>query len=359
MPASFDLYEKMFTKVDALLTTYWSDTAASVASAITPVATTLIMIYTCLWGWSMMRGMISEPITDGVSRIVRLSVITGIALSVGRYSEYLANMLWNSPDALAAIVASGQSDSSSNMAFLDEFMGQYYNLGKAYTDWATAHSSFGIPSPLYLLSGLLIMLAGVILTGYAAFLLLLAKMSLAVILGLGPLFILMMMFEPTKRFFDSWIGQALNSLFTIVLTAACLKLIFKVIQAFVATSDLVNPSLENVIPATGLALIGVLILLQVGAMASALGGGTAVGTLGAVGWAYRNAKNAAAPLMSPRKTLSDARAARRARETNARWAERNPGISRRVAGAVGGAVAAPPMAVYRKITSRTNRVAKA
>lgn len=351
MASSFDLYQKMFTKVDALLTTYWSDTAASVVGAITPVATTLIMIYTCLWGWSMMRGMISEPITDGVSRIVRLSVITGIALSVGRYSEYLANMLWNSPDALAAIVASGQSDSGSNMQFLDQFMGQYYDLGLSYVDWANANSTMGIPDLTYLLCGGIIMLAGVILTGYAAFLLLLAKMSLAVILGLGPLFILMMIFEPTKRFFDSWIGQALNSLFTIVLTAAVLKLIFKVIQAFVSTSDLTSPSIENVIPATGLALIGVLILLQVGAMASALGGGTAVGTLGAVGWAYRNMKNAghsagsAAKNLASGKTLADMRHDRKRKIEMKDWATSNPSM---------------PKAVYRKITSsRTNRVAKA
>lgn len=354
MASTFDLYQKLFAKVDAILTTYWGDTVSAIIGAITPVATTLLMIYVCLWGWSMMRGMVSEPITDGVSRIVRLAVIIGIALNVGRYNTYLADLLWNSPDALAALVASGSSNTGTNMAFLDVFVGQYYDLGKAYVDWAVANSTMGIPDITYLLAGGLIMVAGVALTGYAAFLLLLAKMSLAILLGIGPIFVLLTIFEPTKRFFDSWIGQALNSVFMVMLTAACLKLIFKVIQGFVSTSSLTDPSLENLIPAVGFAIIGVLIMLQVSSIAAALGGGVGVGTLGAVGWAYRNTKNlgSAGKDIATGKALSDMRAARRAKVTNARWAKNNPGAASRAAGA--------PMAVYRKITgSKANSVKRA
>jgi type IV secretion system protein VirB6 len=118
MASNFDFYEKMFSKLSTGLSTYWQDVATNIIGAITPVTTTLLTIYVMLWGWSMMRGVISEPITDGIGRIVRLSVITGIALSVGRYNTYLADMLWNSPDALASYVASGYSDSNSNVQFL-------------------------------------------------------------------------------------------------------------------------------------------------------------------------------------------------------------------------------------------------
>ncbi|MBK6388047.1 MAG: type IV secretion system protein [Rhodoferax sp.] len=72
----------------------------------------MLTIYVVLWGWSMMRGVINEPMTDGASRIVRLSLIVGIALTVGRYNTFLSDMLWNSPDVLAGYIASGFSNAA-------------------------------------------------------------------------------------------------------------------------------------------------------------------------------------------------------------------------------------------------------
>ena len=80
--------------VTAPLQSYISSTSAAVIGAITPVATTLLMIYIMFWGWSMIRGVITEPVTDGVTRIVKLAVICAIALSVGFYSQFLVDWLW-------------------------------------------------------------------------------------------------------------------------------------------------------------------------------------------------------------------------------------------------------------------------
>ena len=79
---SVTLYQTILTKADAGFISFIGSTSASVAGSIKPVATTLLMIYVMLWGWSMMRGVIEEPITDGVTRIVRLSIIVAIAISV-------------------------------------------------------------------------------------------------------------------------------------------------------------------------------------------------------------------------------------------------------------------------------------
>ena len=348
MASTFDFYQKLFTKLSTVLETYWSDVASNVAAAITPVAITLISIYVMLWGWSMMRGVIQEPITDGVGRIVRLALIIGVALNLGHYNGFVANMLWNSPEALAGIVASGHSDGSTNMQFLDELMSKLYDMGQAYNDKANADTGLtGIPDLSLWFTGLAIWVAGVIVTGYAAFLLALSKMALAIVLGVGPIFILLTVFEPTKRFFDAWIGQALNYVFLVMLTGGALKLALTIIKTYLAApavgAALADPSINQALPAIVFSIIGWLVMMQLPSVASSLGGGVAIGTLGAVGWAYGKTKGGMAAM----------------RPTNMRRSFNKARADVRVAKGAAQAAAGVPMAVYRKITGGTrNRVAR-
>lgn len=342
--SDFHFYSRMFTELSNALSTYVNDTATNIIGAITPVATTLVSIYVMLWGWSMMRGVISEPIMDGVGRIVRLALIVGVALQLGLYNGFLADMLWNSPDALASYVGGG--DDTSNAAYLDTLMSRMYDFGDAYYQKAQANSTLGIPDLGLLFMAYALWVAGVIATGYGAFLLALAKMGLAVALGVGPLFILLTIFEPTKRFFDAWIGQALNYVFLVMLSAATIKLIMVILEKYLTDASgvvLADPALDQALPAIVFSIIGALALVQMPAMASALGGGVALGTLGAVGWAYGKTKGGMAAM----------------RPTNLRRSFNKARADVRIAKGAAQAAAGAPMAVYRKITGGArNRVAR-
>ena len=357
VPSDLQYYEDLFSKLISALGTYVSDTATNVIAAISPVAYTMLLIYMVLWGWSMMRGVIQEPVTDGIARILKLTAVVAIALNLGRYNTFLGDFLWHSPDALASVVTGGPPTPLSSIKFLDQLLSKMFDYGTAYYDAAFANSSFGIPALGKLVGAVFIWLAGVLVTGYGAFLYALSKMALAIILGVGPIFVLLAMFEPTKRFFDAWIGQALNYVFMVMLTAAAVSLILAILQTYLgsaaATGNMATTEIVGVIPAVVFSLIGLLVLMQVAPISSALGGGVAIGTLGAVGWAYGKAKGMGKGGydLASGKTLSNLRAARRAKAVNARWAANNPGMARRAAGA--------PMAVYRKITGgRKNSVAR-
>lgn len=284
--SSFQIYERIFTELSAALSSYVNEVAASVIGAITPVATSLFLIYVMLWGWAMMRGAISEPVTDGISRIVRLALIGGIALNLGRYNAYLSDLLWQSPDAFASHVASGYSDEGSNAQYLDKLLGKIFDFGNAYWEKAMAPT---IPNLGLLAVAIAIYAVGIFATGYAAFLLALAKMALAILLGIGPLFVLFIIFEPTKRLFDAWIGQALNYGFLIVLTAATIKLMLTIIAKYLGDVTVMvseDAYVNQAVPAILLCLIAGLMLMQLPSISSALGGGVAVSTLGAVRWGY-------------------------------------------------------------------------
>lgn len=335
MASEFHFYGDMFGQLNNALTTYVSSVATNVISGITPVATTLLLIYVMLWGWTTIRGMISEPITDGITRIVRLSVIYAIAITLGTYNKYISDFLWNSPDALSSLIASGYSDSISNANFLDQLIGKIFDLGKSYWEKANATTSM-MPDLGLLATALIIWIAGLAATAYGAFLLALSKMALAILLGIGPIFVLLLIFEGTKRFFESWLGQALNYVFLVVLTASAIKIIFTILDKYLDANvpNMTDPSVQGALPAIGICLIAALVMMQLSSISSALGGGAAIGTLGAATWVYGKATGTATALRptnlrrSTNKARSDVIIASRAVKT----------------------AATAPHAVYRKIT---------
>lgn len=331
-------YSHMFAELNTTLFSYVSNTAQGVIEYIKPVSKTLVAIYICFWGWAMMRGAISEPIMDGVNRIVRLSIIIGIALTLGTYNNLVSSFLWALPDLLADQISGGNATTTTS--FLDTLMGQMYDFGLAFYNKSYANSTLGIPSLGLFFAAWAIWIAGILATGYGAFLLALSKIGLAIALGIGPIFILLTMFETTKKFFDAWIGQVLNYVFTVLLTACAIKVILTILQHYLTDSSVTvaaDPSINNAIPAVVFALIGTLVLIQMPSMASALGGGVTLGTLGAVGWAYGKSKGTASALLPSnlKRSYNKVRA--------------NAQIMGSAAKAVGGA----PRAVYRKISGST------
>src|SRR3546814_1343953 len=81
------------------------------------------------------------------------------------------------------------------------------------SDWSSDVCSSDLINPyklvLYALSLGLKALAGLsAAVGFA--ITIFAKVALAIIIALGPIFIALALFEPTRRFFHGWLGQVFN-----------------------------------------------------------------------------------------------------------------------------------------------------
>lgn len=330
---------------------YINSTSSAIIGAITPVATILLMIYVMFWGWSMIRGVISEPITDGITRIVKLTVICAIALSFGLYSQFLVEWIWNSPDRLAGIIA--DNGASDKINFLDSIFRKIWAYSEIWSDAADRNSKMGIPNLGMWFMAWTIRIVGALMTGYAAFLFILAKIALALLLGIGPIFILVTMFESSKKFFDSWIAQCLNFGFVIVLTAAVLKIIGAYIDSSVSQAGAsagADPAYSDGFAIVMLCGVCFVMMLQVMSIASGISGGAAISTLGSVGWAYAKIRGASSQAyrLGSGKSLSEWRGRRRQAAVNARWAANNPSLPARAAAA----------AARRVRGERNNTVAK-
>ena len=174
-----------------------SDMATVVGTTIAPVVQTLLAIYIMMWGWAMIRGMVEEPVLDGLGRIVRLSVIVALAVGTSHYQDIIAKAIWGSGDAMANAIVSGTGKGAADSNYLDTAWKQIDDKGEQYRKKAWDRKEWGIPDLSLWASAWLIWLSGGALTGYAFFLTLLAKFAIAVLIAIGPIFIIGLMFDGT------------------------------------------------------------------------------------------------------------------------------------------------------------------
>jgi len=121
---------------------------------------------------------------------------------------------------------------------------------------------------------------------YAMFLIALSGIALAVLLALGPLFITLLLFESTRRFFEAWLAQLANYALITILTVLLSALLLQVVESYAMQTAARGAAIATV-DALDMVLVAVLVFLllrQVMPIASGLRRGfAAAGTAAAAG----------------------------------------------------------------------------
>lgn len=273
-------FTDLVTKVNTITSDYVIAKASAVMASISGVSTTLFVIYVMLWALAMMRGSIQEPVLDAGMRMVKIGIVLGLALTIGNYQTYVYNFLWNAPDQMAQVLTAGGAKGQTNV--LDTI----YTSGMQVGDrvWDEIGLSNGLGASIgYAIIAVVAYAAAYAMTAYAAFLIVLCKIALAVLLAIGPICIMLVMFNATQKFFESWLGLALNYVFMTVLTGAAVALLHTILGTFI--DDILGAE-EVKLAAAGellvIGLINVLVLKQIPTIASSLGGGASISTMGAI-----------------------------------------------------------------------------
>jgi type IV secretion system protein VirB6 len=337
---SVQIFDDLMTAFDSVVDTYFITGSAAVASSFLGVAKTMLILYVVLYGWSMMRGLIQEPVTESAERFIKIGVLYALATSAGLYGSYVSDFLYNWPAALTGAVTGAVATTTTQM--LDNIASQGLDL--AVKAWQAADiTNIGA----YFIA--LILFAQVlILTAVCGFILLTAKVVLSLALTLGPIFILSYLFKPTRRLFDGWIGVTVGAGFTIVITGLAAHMAFKVYEAAfnaAATSAAATdgiPSLTDIAPATVAGVMIALLMFRLPSMAGALAQGSSVAGAEMAQWAYNRMRGMTGNTANSLRNLPS-------RRTNTD--DITDDITK---GREGGNISPQPkpMSVYRKITAR-------
>jgi type IV secretion system protein VirB6 len=256
------------------LSTYIGDNTARLATILEPAIVTLATIYVMVWGYMHLTGKIEEPVVTGLKRIVVIAVVIGIALRLWLYNSLIVDTFYNAPSQLASALV-GAGDPVGTIDAIWQSGGTV--AGNLWAKGGLLSGDFGF----YLAGAIVWILIGALCI-YAMFLIALSNIALAVLLALGPLFIALLFFETTKRFFSAWIGQLANYALITVLTVMVGALLLQIVNSYASQTAARGTAILTV-DALNMVLVAVLVFLmmrQVMPIAAALAGGVALNSFG-------------------------------------------------------------------------------
>lgn len=215
---------------------------------------------------------------DLAKKTVAWLIIIACAFNAGQYQK-IANMAYEFPEWLASTF-NGNFESSAIDTAWDSIMLAVENILVATSKLPL--KEFADKLIMWIAAGMLVLL-GAIFFGITVAYYLVAKLSLAMVLLIGPLFLGMMLFSSTRQYAMNWISQIFNYSVTISFFTILMSLQMKFFETHIiktlndsefhsaAQLFLVFPIL---VTAT---MIFIIVALNIPSIASALTGGAGAG----------------------------------------------------------------------------------
>jgi type IV secretion system protein VirB6 len=288
-----ELFANIFTSYLDALTAFLDTAIGYTIRAFLPVASTCLGIYFILYAWAGIRGKVQDWGNDMVARTIKLVLILSIGFTVAGYGQYVLNPVLNLPTDLTSVITHRTADEVAGPAILDQQLTKALGLGNDAMSRGGITSRNGVA---FYVAAAIFYLDGLLMTIYAAYLILLSNGMLTILLAFGPIFIGCLIFDVTKRFFDAWLGLIVNYMFVNVFAVTIVSFTFVAFQRY----------LDNMTPESGLggalgllviAVINVLIIMGVPHVASSLAGGSPIGT-GFANWVVWTATGGASRVLA-------------------------------------------------------------
>lgn len=234
--------------------------------ALMPALTILLTLYVAVFAFSLITGRGSLGISALTPRMLTLGMVLTFATSWVAFQSVVWNLTVGAPDYIATLILGG--DGSSTQVFAQKIDVVFATLVQSVGQTAGegAQSTFSPPGLLWLGATLLLLgTAGLLAT---------CKIALAVLLGIGPVFIVLAMFTSTRGLFTGWLKGlvmlAIAPLFAVLGGSLMLELAVPVLTALAQSPGQIDPRAAMaffMIGAVHLALM-VMVLKVAGTMVS-------------------------------------------------------------------------------------------
>jgi type IV secretion system protein VirB6 len=200
----------------------------------------LLILFVIFWGFALMRGVVDHPGRDAYWRFLKMVFVVMIALGHGSNVIYIADVVWELPDEMvhAFTPLLNTSAFESINALLSSWGELSVELLAVGVMSYVAGFAQDLASPdadasqLVASSGMYIIGGG--LSGAVLAIMMVCRVGLAILLALGPLFIVAILFEKTKSLFDSWINVVITLVLTLVFLSLTVFLLFPILLKTIA-----------------------------------------------------------------------------------------------------------------------------
>ncbi|UVC12458.1 type IV secretion system protein (plasmid) [Rhizobium sp. TH2] len=255
------------------LETFISTGTSNIAGWVTGPLTAAITLYVVLYGYLVLRGSVQEPILDFAFRAIKLAIIVMLVKNSSEYQTYVTNIFFNTlPQEISQALNSGSAPSASTFdSLLDK--GQ----ASATDIWSRAAWPVDIVTGV---GGMMVIGASFIVAAIGYIVSLYARLALAIVLAIGPIFVALAMFQSTRRFTEAWIGQLANFVILQVLVVAVGSLLITSIDTTFTQIQGYSDVLMRPIALCAICLAALYVFYQLPGIAAALAAGGASLTYG-------------------------------------------------------------------------------
>ena len=199
--------------IETTLATFVTGKSAAVASALVPVALVGLTLYVLLLGYAVARGEVNDSVGTLGGKFIKIALIVTISLAGGSYQalvmEGINGIEGFFTTALGGVANVGELIDAS-LGTLEDVTGQLF----------TAAMEPMFPEMRLVLAAVLCAIGQVLITAAALIPLLIAKVTLGILLAIGPAFVMCALWPATARFTEAWLSTTLAAVMTVVVVAA-------------------------------------------------------------------------------------------------------------------------------------------
>lgn len=270
-----------------------SSIASNVMTQIAPTVQLVLILYILLYGYMLMNGAIKENLHDVLTRVFKFGFVVWFAFNSVDYIGFAVNYVWTLPEDLITFLLPttfvstitnfatlGLASATTNVDLAAGLVATMMStvMSIMNSSLQAAEQAGGINSLHIVGFGMGGAAAG--LSAVTLGTLIVAKISLAILLALGPVFIPTILFEKTKHLFEGWLAQLVNYVLVLVLMSVAIYILFPVllviIASYYAISKLISLTISDSVQLIALIGIFIAVMKQVPSTAASISRGYAI-----------------------------------------------------------------------------------
>lgn len=268
--------------VDAVIGNFVNTAYVGFIATNMSMMTLLFTAYVMLLSYQFLIQQQQISLTTIMRHFIVLLCVYGLVMNWQLYNIFVYNIFTNEPSRIAQVLvnSAGHFHVGNNIAQV---------LDGIYEDVVTAainlfdQATFSWNGLIFIIYGFLVFAIGGLMCIFALLLFIYAKMMMAIALALGPIFILFVLWSPTKNLFAAWLNKLITLALIPIVTSGILVLMLSVINVTLPTLQLPvdQQQFYGIAPFLGLSLTTTLILSQVFRICASLGSGMTLASISA------------------------------------------------------------------------------
>ncbi len=276
------MLESILDATDAAVGTFVFDAWNAFNAVANDWITAMMILFVTVMGYLILIGRLNLALSDLFPRVFKLGFIYVLITNVGLLITLVFRLFTDVPESVATallVTAGGDSDG------INASVGLIYDRGLQSAALLWNNGGLTNVGPI-LLAGV-VWLVTLLTVGYVTFLLMLAKLAVAVLLALAPFFIVLYLFDATRPIFEGWVRQTLSFALIPVFTYSMLLLIISILDT--ASAPLINAatagtaSLTQIAPFALVMAAAFLLSQQIMGWAAGVAGGFSLSSFSAYG----------------------------------------------------------------------------